>query len=328
MASKLMFLLVALALFASFASSANPVCHSFTTGNLTYTQDFNTLENGGPTGTAMPVGFGFVETGTNANSSYGVGTGSGTAGDTWSVGLASPNPDFADRAFGGLQSGALVPIIGGCFVNNTGAAITRFDVQYDGEQWRLGSSGRTDRIDFQYSLDATSLTTGTWVDVDALDFSTPVSVDTTGPKNGNNPFYRVSGIASSITSLNIPVGATFYLRYQDFNASGSDDVLAVDNFSLTIFGATGPSSSNLSISGRVVRADGRGIGGAYVRLAGSEGGEQMVLTNPFGYYRFAGLAAGRTFFLTTGAKRFTFAAPTRTVTLDEDIAGLDFVSEQ
>ncbi|MBX3266909.1 MAG: carboxypeptidase regulatory-like domain-containing protein [Acidobacteria bacterium] len=47
---------------------------------------------------------------------------------------------------------------------------------------------------------------------------------------------------------------------------------------------------NLSISGRVVRADGRGIGGAYVRLAGGEGGEQLVLTNPFGYYRFAGFA--------------------------------------
>lgn len=86
---------------------------------------------------------------------------------------------------------------------------------------------------------------------------------------------------------------------------------------------------NLSISGRVLRADGRGIGGAFVRLAGGgESGERWAVTNPFGYYRFAGLAAGGTYFVTAGAKRHTFAAPTRTVTLDEDIAGLDFVSEQ
>ena len=84
----------------------------------------------------------------------------------------------------------------------------------------------------------------------------------------------------------------------------------------------------MTYSGRVVAADGRGIGGAFVRLAGGEGGERAAVTNPFGYYRFAGLAAGQTFFVSAGHKRFTFATPTRTVTLDEDITGLDFISEQ
>ena len=64
-------------------------------------------------------------------------------------------------------------MVGACFTNATGSTITSLAVGYTGEQWRLGTITRADRMDFQYSLDATSLTTGTWVDVDALDFSTP-----------------------------------------------------------------------------------------------------------------------------------------------------------
>ena len=51
--------------------------------------------------------------------------------------------------------------------------MTSLAIAYTGEQWRLGATGRTDRIDFQYSLDATSLATGTWADVDNLNFSGP-----------------------------------------------------------------------------------------------------------------------------------------------------------
>ena len=47
---------------------------------------------------------------------------------------------------------------GACFTNNTGAPVTALDIAYIGEQWRLGLAGRrADRLDFQYSLDATSL---------------------------------------------------------------------------------------------------------------------------------------------------------------------------
>lgn len=330
MASKLIFLLVALALSASFASAADPICYSFTAGNLTWTENFDGLGNTEPgTSSVVPAGFGFIETGSNADGSYTINRGSLSAGNTYSYGRVPPETSFTDRAFGGLRSGTNVPLIGGCIVNDTNSALVSVSLTLDGEQWRLGTTNRgiSDRIDFQYSLNATALTNGTWTDVDALDFSSPNTLSAAGEKNGNDVTNRIAGINASIPSLSIPVGGTFYFRWVDLDITGNDDGLAIDNFSMTVANAV-PSSSNLSISGRVVRADGRGIGGAYVRLAGGEGGGQMVLTNPFGYYRFAGLAAGRTFFLSAGAKRFTFAAPTRTVTLDEDIAGLDFVSEQ
>ena len=94
----------------------------------------------------------------------------------------------AERAFGGLRSGSLVPLIGAQFTNNTGGTITSLAVSYTGEQWRLGqnTTGRSaDRLDFQFSTDAASLTTGTWVDYDSLDFSSPVVAGTVGALNGN-----------------------------------------------------------------------------------------------------------------------------------------------
>jgi hypothetical protein len=69
----------------------------------------------------------------------------------------------AERALGGLQSGTLIPVFGACFTNNSGAALAGPAIGYTGEEWRLGAAGRLDRLDFQFSTNATSLNTGTWI---------------------------------------------------------------------------------------------------------------------------------------------------------------------
>jgi uncharacterized protein len=187
------------------------------------TENMNALAPGASP--ATPIGWTFSETDANANLTYSFGTGSGTTGDTYSF---SPNVIDPDRAFGGLQSGNLVPTIGGFYRNNTGTTITSLTIDYWGEQYRSGASGRLDRLDFQYSLDATSLNTGTWTHVDALDFNSP-NTSGSGTLNGNLPANR-SHILSQITGLSIANGQTFWVRYTDFNASSSDDGLAVDDF--------------------------------------------------------------------------------------------------
>ena len=93
--------------------------------------------------------------------------------------------------------------------------------------------GRVDRIDFQYSIDATSLTTGTWVDVDALDFVAPTTTGTTGPLIGNASANSTT-VNSTITGLSIPAGAVVWIRWTSFDASGADDGLAIDNFSISV----------------------------------------------------------------------------------------------
>ncbi len=197
------------------------------------TENFNTLASSGTSSTTS-TGFGFVEGGTNANTTYTAGTGSSNTGDTYSFGAASNS----ERAFGGLQSGALIPTIGASFTNNTGGTITSLDISYTGEQWRLGALARVDRLDFQISTNATSLTSGTYTDVNTLDFTAPVTGPTVGALDGNAAPNRTF-ISSTITGLSITNGATFFIRWTDFNAAGADDGLAVDDFSLTANGNPG-----------------------------------------------------------------------------------------
>src|SRR5918994_7601992 len=176
-----------------------------------YIQEFDTLSNtAASTTNALAInGWELTETGggTRDNEQYGVDTGGSGTGDTYSYGSA----DATDRALGGLQSGTLVPIIGASFSNNTGGVITSLDVAYTGEQWRIGNTAaaRDDRIDFQYSLDATSLTTGTWVDVNPLDFTNVVKTAVAvGALDGNNAAKRAS-VAGAISGPTISKGAGF-----------------------------------------------------------------------------------------------------------------------
>ncbi|MEW5938178.1 MAG: ExeM/NucH family extracellular endonuclease [Chloroflexota bacterium] len=208
----------------------------------TYTQDFNTLATSGTTNSTLPTDWYLSESGTSSrvNGQYAADTGASNTGDTYSYGSSASS----ERAFGALLSGTISSIIGAQFVNNTGSTVTSLTVSYTGEQWRLGALARTDRIDFQYSLDATSLTTGAWTDVDSLDFTAPVTGPTTGALDGNSAANRTA-ISYTITGLSIANGATFWIRWTDYNASSSDDGLAVDDFSISTSG--GPVTPNLSI---------------------------------------------------------------------------------
>jgi uncharacterized protein len=205
----------------------------------TYSQDFDTLSNvaGSTTNTTLPTGWLLNETGGGArdNEQYAVDTGGSNTGDTFSYGGAGST----DRAFGGLRSGTLVPSIGACFSNATGNTLTSLDVAYTGEQWRLGTAARTDALNFEYSLNATSLTTGTWTGVAALNFVTPNTTGTAGARDGNAAGNRTA-LSATIGNLSIANGATFCIRWNDIDASAADDGLAVDNFSVTVGGSPTP----------------------------------------------------------------------------------------
>ena len=143
--------LIALVLMASAAAAIRLFAVGTGAVNLTAinaasAENFDSLSASGLSST-LPVGWYFEETGTNANATYNAGTGSSNAGDTYSFGAAGST----DRAFGGLQSGSLVPMVGASFTNGTGQTITALAIAYTGEQWRLGTAGRADRLDFQYA---------------------------------------------------------------------------------------------------------------------------------------------------------------------------------
>jgi hypothetical protein len=199
-----------------------------------YTQNFNSLPATGTSNiiSAVPIGFAFSETGTGNNVTFAAGDGSSSTNNTYSFGSTGST----DRAFGELGGDTLQSTCGACFVNNTGLVINSLSVGYTGEQWRLGAAdGNTDRLDFQFSTTATSINSGTYTDVNSLDFASPTIAGAVGAKDGNAAANRTTKTPTAIIPASgIPDGATFFIRWVPLDMAGSEDGLAIDNFSLGI----------------------------------------------------------------------------------------------
>jgi PEP-CTERM motif len=195
-----------------------------------YFENFDTLASTG-TSSALPNGFLIAESLTNANNSYAAGTGSSNIGNTYSFGSAGST----DRALGGLRSGNLLPLFGAQFTNGFGRVINAFTISYIGELYRLGTAGgRTDRLLFEYSTNATSLTTGTWTPLSALNFTTPNTTGTVGLRDGNLAANQTA-LTGRISGLEVLRGQSIFVRFLDFDAIDADDGFGIDNFRVDQF---------------------------------------------------------------------------------------------
>jgi hypothetical protein len=206
-------------------------------GATNYFQDFNSLANSGKS-KVLPAGWDFVNFG-GAPGFYTADDGSSTHGALYSYGNAASS----DRALGSLRSGGSGNQQSGDFVNfgaafeNTGnGTISRLNISYTGEEWRLGAMGRgQDRLQFQYSLNASGVgdAKARWLNFPSLDFLTP-NLNEVGAHNGDLAANQTQ-LAGSIGFLNIPVGGTFWVRWVDdvLPGGGPEDGLAVDNFSIS-----------------------------------------------------------------------------------------------
>lgn len=194
---------------------------------ISHVENFNSLAVAGSNNTVVPFGWHFIEVGTNHNVLYTASDGSTGGGNTYSFGKI----ESTERAFGSIATGTVKSSIGAKFINNTGGIITRLLVTYKGECWRSGMVGRSDKIDFQYSSNATNLSTGTWYDHNLLDYTGPQS-SLTGALDGN-ALENSKIISSEITGLNISPGANFWIKFVDCDVEFTDDGLAIDDFSIT-----------------------------------------------------------------------------------------------
>lgn len=239
----------------SGAALAAPI--ALTVAGGVYSQNFDGLSNtANSTANALTLpGWAMTETGGGArdNEQYAVNSGASATGDTYSYG----SDGSTDRALGGLRSGALIPLFGVNFKNETGATITSLLVAYTGEQWRLGTEVRADRLAFEISLNATDLVSGTWVAFNALDFISPTT-SVVGAKDGNSSSNRTT-LSATLSGLNITSGSTFWMRWTDIDVLGSDDGLAVDDFTLTAQTNSVPEPDGLALIGAAL------IGGGLIR---------------------------------------------------------------
>lgn len=124
-------------------------------------------------------------------------------------------------------------------------------------------------------------------------------------------------------------GTSSTLNTLIYDFSGSSFHYNSDFSSTFVVGAVSaaPSVANASLSGRVTTADGNGIRNAIVNLIQADGSVGSARTGAFGYYRFDDLPAGQTVIVSLASKRYTFNSPTRVVTVNEDLADFDWISE-
>jgi hypothetical protein len=224
------FLVLALALMPAGAL-ASPGGHSPQAAislSGSYAQDFDTLANSGSANV-------WADDGTLAGwyateDEYRASTGSSTAGALYSFGDAGS----AERALGSLASGTTGTIhYGARFVNDTGLTVTSLTVTYTGEQWRDSGNTSQHTLEFSFQVGATvdDLTSGTWTDVDALDFTGPAASGSSGALDGNAAANRTT--LSQAIAIAIPPGQEIMLRWTDVNDDGSDHGLGIDDLAIS-----------------------------------------------------------------------------------------------
>ena len=95
------------------------------------------------------------------------------------------------------------------------------------------------------------------------------------------------------------------------------DIGALDDPALTASGVT--------VSGRVLTAEGRGLTNAFVTLTAPDGTFRVVRTTRFGSYRFDDVAVGETYVISVRSRRFLFAP--RVLQVFDELTDINFTPE-
>ena len=85
-----------------------------------------------------------------------------------------------------------------------------------------------------------------------------------------------------------------------------------------------PVAASVSISGRVMTPEGRGLRNAVVELTDTNGQTRMTRTSTFGYYRFDEIEVGQTIVLSVRAKRYQFNS--QVVSVSENLEDVNFTA--
>jgi PKD repeat protein len=137
--------------------------------------------------------------------------------------------------------------------------------------------------------------------------------------------FNVVGTANTVTGtttleFTVRSGAN---PVPNFEGEGGTIPVAVTNGLFTV--ASAAPIASVTVAGRVLTADGRGLRNAQIRLTAADGSSKTVMSGAFGYYRFANVQAGQSVTIQVISKRFGFQP--QSVTVSGDISGLNFIAQ-
>ncbi len=144
-------------------------------------------------------------------------------------------------------------------------------------------------------------------DIDAL-VDLPSGTNVTFTVSGTVPAGTVGALINTAT-VTPPVGLTDTVEFNNSATAGN-----------------APTAAGISISGRVLTSDGRGLRNAFVTLTDSQGMTLRVLSSSFGYYSFADVPAGETYIIGVASKRFHYTP--RVIFAFDDLTEPDFVPDE
>lgn len=84
-----------------------------------------------------------------------------------------------------------------------------------------------------------------------------------------------------------------------------------------------PTAASISVGGKVITPEGRGIAKARVTLTGASGISRPALTGAFGYYRFDNVEVGQTYIISVQSKRYSFDS--LVLVVNDKLSDVDFV---
>ena len=235
-----------------FCLCAGPAVASISLAN----QNFDGI---GPGGASMPMGWtvGYFNPAKNRDGTAGTGTaytfaallvddGSGTGGSngySYNYGTAFA----ADRAVGAIpRTGQGDRLIQVAVTNTANYAMTSIDLSYWGEQWHRGESKAASQPEKLRVYFSPNSSISNFVRMSGFDFVAPQNISgaSQAALDGNAAANRTLVSGNYIPAAPIAPGATFYIRWYDYNDDQTlDHGLAIDDVS--IIGVPEPAALSL-----------------------------------------------------------------------------------
>lgn len=168
----------------------------------------------------------WMTAGSNTNAGFATGTGSSTGNGVYSLG----NSGSAERALGSLSSSTGVYAFGLVLTNQTGNLLNSFTIGFTAEQWRKGGSTNPNTWTFHYKTGIISQVDEDSLQEDSrLNFSSVNTSSSGSSLNGNLPANQQT-VSFTISGISWRNGEQLLLRWDDADETGSDDIMAMDNF--------------------------------------------------------------------------------------------------
>lgn len=106
--------------------------------------------------------------------------------------------------------------------------------------------------------------------------------------------------------------------------NGADYDFALARYQNELF----PTAANVSVSGRVLSANGAGIRNVIVTLTDTNGNILTARTNSFGYFRFDEITVGQTCVISVAAKHYTFNQSSQVLVVNDELKDINFIAQE